>query len=102
MASYTNLECFKSTPRQRGRGLGVLAGKIARTASPIFRKFFLLTATKLGKDAIEAAPPELGEVIAGRSSIKKATKWTAKKTVRKQLGGEKRKKTSRKCDKRSE
>ena len=50
---------------------------------------------KLGKDALQAALPELGEVIAGRSSIKKATKRTAKKTVRKQLGG-KRKKTNRK------
>ena len=96
MAGYTNLEYFKGTPRQRGRGLGALAGKIARTAFPIFRKYVLPTAKKLGKDALEAALPELGEVIAGRSSIKKATKRTAKKTMRKQLGGGKRKKTNRK------
>ena len=96
MAGYTNLESFKSTLRQRGMGSGALAGKIARTAFPIFRKNLLPTAKKLGKDALEAALPELGELIAGRSSIKKATKRTAKKTKRKQLGGGKRKKTNRK------
>ena len=94
MAGYTNLEYLKGTPRQRGRGLGALSGKIAGTASP-FRKYVLPIAMKLGKDAIEAALPELGEVIAGRSSIEKATKRIAKKTVRKQLGG-KRKKSNRK------
>ena len=95
MAGYTNLEYFKGTPQQRGRGLGAVAGKIARTAFPIFRKYVLPTAKKIGKDALEAALPELGEVIAGRSLIKKATKQTAKKTVIKQLGGGKLK-TNRK------
>ena len=69
---------YKGTPRQRGRGLGALAGTIARTAFRIFRKYVLPTAKKLGKDVIEAALPELGEVIAGRSSIRKATKRAAK------------------------
>ena len=96
MAGYTNLEYFKGIPRQRGRGLGALAGKFARTVFPIFRENVLPTAKKLGKDALEAALPQLGEKIAGRSSIKKATKRTAKKTVRKELGGGKRKKTNRK------
>ena len=86
MAGYTNLEYFKGTPRQRERELGALTGKFARTVFPIFRKYVLLTAENLAKDAIEAAVPELGEVIAGRSSIKNATKRTSKNIVKKQLG----------------
>ena len=96
MAGYTNIEYFEGTPRQTGKGLGALAGKVARTAFPFFRKYVLPTARKRGKVALEAALPKLGEVIAGRSSIRKATRRTAKKTVRKQLGGGKRKKTNRK------
>ena len=95
MAGYTNLEYFKGTRRQRGRGLGALAGKIARTAFALFREYVLSTAKKLGKDALEAALPELGEVITGRSSIKKATKRTAKRTVRKRLGGGKEKQSKK-------
>ena len=75
--------------------MGALAGKIARTAH-FFQKYVLPTAKNLGKDALEAALPELGEVIAGRSSIKKATKRTPKETVRKQLGGKRKKKHRKK------
>ena len=52
MAGYTHLEYLKGTPRQRGRGLGALSGKIAGAAILIIRKFVLPTAKKLGKDAI--------------------------------------------------
>ena len=38
MAGYTNLDYFKGTPRQRGKGLGAFAGTIGRTAFPIFQK----------------------------------------------------------------
>ena len=96
MASYTNLEKFKDTPRRRGRGLEALAGKLQQQPFPIFRKYILPTAKKLGKDALEAGLPELGEVIADRSSIKKAAKWAAKTTVRKQLGVGKRNESNRK------
>ena len=81
MAAYINLEYLKGTPRQRGGGLGALANKISRTAFPIFWKNILPTAKKLEKNALKAAPPELGEVIAGRSLIKKANKRAAEKNL---------------------
>ena len=58
MAGYKNLEYFKGTPRQRGRGLVALAGTIARTAFPVFRMYVLPAAKKLWKDALEVALPE--------------------------------------------
>ena len=82
VAGYTNVEKFKGTPRQRARGLVALAGTIARTAFPVFRKYVLPAAKKLWKDSLEVALPERGKVIAGRSSIKKTNKRKAKKTVR--------------------
>ena len=34
-----HLAHFSGVPRQRGRGLGALAGTIARTAFPILKRF---------------------------------------------------------------
>ena len=101
MAGYTNPEFLKGTPRQNRRGLGAPVGKIARKGFPIFRKFVLPTAEKLGKDTLEAALPEMREVIASRSSTKTTSKRTARKTVRKQLGEGNGRKVIEKSEKRS-
>ena len=42
---------------------------------------------KIGRDVIESAIPEIGGVLSGQTSIKKAVKKTAKSTIRKQVGG---------------
>ena len=42
---------------------------------------------KIGRDVIESAIPEIGGVLSGQTSIKKAVKKTAKSTIRKQFGG---------------
>ena len=97
MTGFANVEFFEITIRQTGKGLGALAGTFSRTTIPNFWKYFPPTAKKLGRGALEAALPERGEVIAGRSLVKKSTKRTAKETVRKLLGGRKRKKTIKKA-----
>ena len=91
MAGHTNFEFFTGALRQRGRCLGALAGTIARTVFPIFGKFVLLTAKELGKDVMEAAVPELGEVVAGKSSIRKASKSSAENRERVVRGWENKK-----------
>lgn len=95
MEGSERLNYFRGVPRQRGRGLGALAGSIARTAFPIFRKYVLPVAKKIGRDVIESAIPEIDQVLKGNSSIKKAVKKTAKRTARKQIGGGRKKKTNR-------
>ena len=78
---------FKGAARQRGRGLGTLALAVGRTAYPIFKKFVLPTAKRLGKAALESAAPELLELASGRSKPKASLKRIAKSTLRSQLGG---------------
>ena len=41
-----HLPHFSGVPRQRGRGLGALAGTIARTAFPILKRFVVPAAKK--------------------------------------------------------
>ena len=82
-----NLPYFKGVPRQRGRGFGALARTVARTTLPNLKKYVLPAAKKIGRDVIESAIPEIGGVLSGQTSIKKAVKKTAKSTIQKQVGG---------------
>lgn len=86
MEGYS-LPYFKGVPRQRGRGIGALASTIARFSFPILKKFVVPAAKKIGRDFVQAAAPEIGEVLAGRSSVKKALKRSTNNTLRKQVGG---------------
>ena len=87
---------FSGAPRQRGSGLGSLALSVARTAMPIFRKFVVPTMKSIGRDLITEAVPELGYALAGDKSLKEATKSTLRRTVKKQVGGAKKRKRSSK------
>ena len=82
-----NMPYFKGVPRQRGRGLGALALSVARTAIPIFRNFIVPAAKKVGRDFIKSAVPEIGEVVSGNQSLKRALRSSAKSTIKKQVGG---------------
>ena len=82
-----SLPYFKGVPRQRGRGIGALASTIARFSFPILKKFVVPAAKKIGRDLVQTATPEIGEVLAGRSSVKKALKRSTNNTLRKQVGG---------------
>ena len=86
MEGYS-LPYFKGVPRQRGRGIGALASTTARFSFPILKKFVVPAAKKIGRDFVQAAAPEIGEVLAGRSSVKKALKRSTNNTLRKQVGG---------------
>ena len=86
MEGYS-LPYFKGVPRQRSRGIGALASTIARFSFPILKKFVVPAAKKIGRDFVQAAAPEIGEVLAGRSSVKKALKRSTNNTLRKQVGG---------------
>lgn len=94
----SSLPYFRGVPRQKGRGLGALAGTVIRTAFPIIKKFVIPAAKKIGRDVIGAAVPEIGEVVSGRQSVKRALKRTANTAIRNQIGGgrAKRKRTYKK------
>ena len=84
---------YRGPVRQRGSGIGSLALKVARHALPLLSKYVLPSAKRVGKDFALNLLPEVFDVVNGRgdepatsSSIKKAVKRAAGKTVRKQLG----------------
>ena len=54
---------------------------------PFSKNTFYLQPKKIGRDVIESAIPEIGGVLSGQTSIKKAVKKTAKSAIQKQVGG---------------
>ena len=94
MVVYNSLPQFSGVPRQRGRGFGAFAGTVARTAFPILKKYFFPAAKRIGRDLIESTVPEIENVVSGKSSVRKALKKLASSTLRKQIGGGKRKRRS--------
>ena len=84
---------YRGPVRQRGSGIGSLALKVARHALPLLSKYVLPSAKRVGKDFALNLLPEVFDVVTGRgcepatsSSIKKAVKRAAGKTVMNQLG----------------
>ena len=56
----------------------------------LLKKYTVPAAKRIGADLFEIAAPEIGEVISGRKKLKTFAKDVGRKTVRKQLGIEKR------------
>ena len=81
---------FRGQARQRGRGFGALAQTLGRTAIPLIKKY-IVPAKRVGEDLIDIAAPEIGEVVSGRKKTENICKRLGTKTVRKQLGGGKKK-----------
>ena len=82
---------YRGPVRQRGSGIGSLALKVARHALPLLSKYVLPSAKRVGKDFALNLLPEVFDVVTGgepttSSTIKKAVKRAAGKTVKKQLG----------------
>ena len=93
---------YRGPVRQRGSGLGSLALKVARHALPIFSKYVLPSAKRVGKEFAVNLLPEVLDLVTGQeppSHFKKAIKRAAGKTVKKQLGTgatKRRRKTNKK------
>ena len=82
---------YRGPVRQRGSGIGSLALKVARHALPLLSKYVLSSAKRVRKDFALNLLPEVFDVVTGgepttSSTIKKAVKRAAGKTVKKQLG----------------
>ncbi len=82
---------FSGASRQRGRGLGALALTVGRFALPFLKKYALPAAKRIGKDLFSFGVSEAMEVATGKKKLKDAVKSTATRTVKKQIGGAKRK-----------
>lgn len=95
-----SLPYFRGTQRQRGRGIGALAAVLGRTAIPFVRKFVVPAAKRIGSNLLEAAAPDIGDLIVGKKKIKSFAKDVGSRAIRKQLGGGKRKKKAAKVIKR--
>ena len=80
------LPYYRAVGRQRGRGFGVLAHVIGRTAIPFLRKYVVPAAKRIGADMLDFAAPEAGEVFSRRKSFKTAAKSVGKKTLKKTIG----------------
>ena len=84
---------YRVIGRQRGRGLGVLAQVIQKTAIPFLRKYVVLAAERVDADLFELAVPEIADVLSGRKSFQTPAESTGRQTLKKQLtsGSKKRK-----------
>ena len=92
-AYYTRqavLPHFTGYSRQRGSGIGSLAAGVGRVALPFAKKFLLPAVKSIGKDLIANTLPELVEVVSKKKSPKQAAKSAIRKTIKKQIGGRKK------------
>ena len=91
-AYYTRqavLPHFTGYSRQRGSGIGSLAAGVGRVALPFAKKFLLPAVKSIGKDLIANTLPEL-VVVSKKKSPKQAAKSAIRKTIKKQIGGRKK------------
>ena len=87
--AHTN---YSGPARQMGSGggLGAFAVRMGREAIPLVRKYVLPVARQVGKNLLETAIPEIGDVLAGkkkpnRKLLASVAKKTAAKTMTKNI-----------------
>ena len=87
--AHTN---YSGPARQMGSGggLGAFAVRMGRVAIPLVRKYVLPVARQVGKNLLETAIPEIGDVLAGkkkpnRKLLASVAKKTAAKTMTKNI-----------------
>lgn len=83
---------FSGHHRQRGSGIGALALGVGRVALPFIRNVALPVAKRIGRELLQEGLPEALDVIMKRKTPKQALQNTVKKTVRKQVGGGRKRK----------
>ena len=82
---------FSWTCKTTWKGFGALAQTFGRTAIPFIKKHIVPAAKRIGANFFEIAAPEIEEVVSSRKNLKTFAKDVGTKTVRKQLGGGKKK-----------
>ena len=89
VVAHTN---YSGPARQMGSGggLGAFAVRMGRVAIPLVRKYVLPVARQVGKNLLETAIPEIGDVLTGRKKpnrklLASVAKKTAAKTMSKNL-----------------
>ena len=89
VVAHTN---YSGPARQMGSGggLGAFAVRMGRVAIPLVRKYVLPVARQVGKNLLETAIPENGDVLTGkkkpnRKLLASVAKKTAAKTMSKNL-----------------
>lgn len=91
-SNQSNMPYFSGYYRQRGSGFGALASGIGRFALPLARKYLLPVAKSVGRELLLQGAPELINVVTKRKSPKEAIRTSVKNTIKKQVGGGKRRK----------
>lgn len=76
---------FAGAPRQRGFGFGAVATKFGRAALPVLKKYIWPAAKRIGADFARQIAPELGDIIEGKTTPKRAVKRAASRTARNQV-----------------
>lgn len=76
-----------SAARQRGSGLGALVATVGRFALPILRNVLFPAAKRFGRNLALEALPEVENVIAGKSNVKRAVKRSLGNAAEKSLRG---------------
>ena len=73
---------YRGIGRQRGRGFGVLAQVVGRTAMPFLRNYVVPVAKRVGAELMEVALPENAEVVSDKKNFKSAAKRVGRQTLK--------------------
>ena len=89
-AQQAQLPHFSGPARQRGSGFGSLAAGVWRVVLQFAKKLLLPNVKSGGKEFSSQSIPELLNVASKKKTPKQAVQLAVRKTVKKQLGGSKR------------
>ena len=87
MVADSDLPYFCGFFRQRRKGFGPLAQTMWRTAIPFSRRYVSPIAERVGADFRDIAAPEIGNALTGKKNFTSLTADVGKKSLRKQPGG---------------
>ena len=70
MVADSDLPYFHSYSRQKGRGFGMLAQTIGKTAIPFLRRYVVQAAKTVDADLIDMYATEIGNVLTEKKKFK--------------------------------
>ena len=89
--SSANFPIFRGHVRQRGRGFGALAQTLGRTAIPLIKKYIAQLQKESEQIYLKLLLQRLEKLSGDEKKLETFAKDVGTKTVRKQLGGGKKK-----------